>query len=441
MLRQTFEYAELKNKTIEIDGQSYAVIKGKHSMYVPEKSMKIVWSYNGKIESYSDWDKGRNAEAIRNHAFNQESRGFDEASLSSIVNEYRIFEALAAANMSPPVNGFFYIKNMISDSIYKARHCDPKGCYGFFMEDANKMPAHGKFTPEAFKRDFIDTDLIEASENALGDLRNKKSVCRGYLVTIRRSLWDMMRWTKSEGLTLSPRELEFCESKEKIVEKIKMMSQFPHKERKQNYQSYYLDGKYQEGTRQTLYRFDQLGIGKDLSGKTALDLGCNLGAVCCEAYLRGARQIAGVDYEKDYIDCARDLARANGFQINYLQMDLMKIRVCAEYLNAYYANPIDIVFALSLYKHIKEAMWRLLEAISWKVCYIESHNAPEGLETGHVKEMTEYLDRQKDWRTEYLGQTDDRSPRCVWKVTHLKYMVGEKKPTEIVDGLEALHVC
>src|SRR3989338_4873264 len=47
-----FESAHLKDKTIEIDGREYAAIKGKHSIYVPEKKMKIVWSYNGRIQSY-----------------------------------------------------------------------------------------------------------------------------------------------------------------------------------------------------------------------------------------------------------------------------------------------------------------------------------------------------------------------------------------------------
>lgn len=218
------------------------------------------------------------------------------------------------------------------------------------------------------------------------------------------------------------------------IEKIKRMAQFPHSERKQNYQSYYLRGEYVDGSRKTLYRFDEMRIPKDLTGQSVLDLGCNLGSMACETYLRGARNVMGIDYEKDYIECANDLARLNHFkEISFRQMDLTKPKEVVRSINAHYhPDPIGIVFALSLYKHVKESLWRVLEGLRWKVCYLESHNAPEGLETGHVKEMTAYLNGQTRWKTEYLGQTHDRSPRCVWKIECLK------QPAEKLSLLDSL---
>lgn len=201
---------------------------------------------------------------------------------------------------------------------------------------------------------------------------------------------------------------------EELKEKISRLSQFPHGLRKQNYQSYFLNGKYIKGSRDTLKRMDVMKIPKDMTDKSILDLGCNLGSICCESYRRGAKKITGVDNEKDYIECARALALHNGYNINYMVMDMMDIRTSSLYLNDYYKEPIDIIFALSLYKHVKGALFQLLDKLQWKVAYVESNNSPDGLETLHVKEMIQYMDQYK-MKWEVIGKDNTRSPRIIFK--------------------------
>jgi len=207
--------------------------------------------------------------------------------------------------------------------------------------------------------------------------------------------------------------------KEELKKKIKKLSQFPHKERKENYQSYYIDGEEVVGARNTMERMKLMGIGKDMTDVTVLDLGCNLGAIACESWKRGARWIMGLDYEADYIECARDLARHNGYNINYMVKDLTKVDDTVIYIKSFFSKtkrPINIIFALSLYKHIKEKMFEVLDQLKWDACFIESNNAPQGEETPHVKEILAHIDK-RGWKRNLQGVDNTRSPRCIWKIT------------------------
>lgn len=423
MIRDTYEVAEITKDTIIIDGIEYPVVKGKHCMWVPDTNMKLIWAYNGKIESYRSWDRGRNREALLKQTFNDDCMGWSATTMYSIANEYKIFSELAKMNFSPPIEGVFYVKNIISDFIYDSTHCDCMGLYGYYISDANKLDK-GSFSINTFMKKFVDKKLIHCSTGAIGDLEKENNIINGYLIDIRRTIWDMMVWEKTSDLIDIAISFMYMENENKLKESIKKLTQFPYGQRKQNYQSYYLIGdKYQEGSRDTLYRFEKMGIDKELKGKSILDLGCCLGSMCSEGYRRGARHISGLDYEYDYVKCARDLARYNSMQINFLQKDLTKIDDTVSFVDSYYKEePIDIIFALSLYKHIGSCLWGILKRIRWKICYIESNNSPNGIDDGQGKKMDDELKRQTNWGVKYIGLTEDRSPRCVWKVTNNDYI-------------------
>ena len=205
-------------------------------------------------------------------------------------------------------------------------------------------------------------------------------------------------------------------NKEDLKKKIKKLTQYPHKQRKENYQSYYLDGEYITGSRDTLYRMAEMHIPEDLSNKSVLDLGCCLGSMCCESYKRGATRVTGIDFEKDYIECAKELANSNNFNIRYSIGDMMKPGKLSKYINSCYDRPIDIIFALSLFKHVKENLFKLLDGLSWKTCYIESNNVGKlGLKSTHAKGIVEQMNNRR-WKWENITTTSDRSPRIVFKV-------------------------
>ncbi|MBU0777856.1 methyltransferase domain-containing protein [Patescibacteria group bacterium] len=205
---------------------------------------------------------------------------------------------------------------------------------------------------------------------------------------------------------------------DQLKEKISKLSQFPHKARKENYQSYYINGELVPGSRDTDKRFELMGIPEDMTDMTVLDLGANLGAICCECWKRGARHIMGIDNEADYIDCARDLARHNGYSINYEVKDLTDISDSIIYIKPFFdqtSRPISIIFALSLYKHIKGYLFSILDRLKWYTCYIESNNSPQGEKTPHCQEIIEHIE-SRGWKYELVGIDKTRSPRCVWKV-------------------------
>ena len=419
MVEAKLVYDEAKCLAAEctVENEPVLAFYGKHCVWIPERGMKIIWSHNGKIEALRDWNKGRNKEALLNGTFNDSTFGWEEESYRSILDEYFLMKRMADLDMAPTVGSLFYIKNMISDNIYGALHCDPLGRYGYYVKPAQYLE-EGKFSVGRFNKEFVDTNKVKASVGALGDLEKESNIINGYLIDVRRTIWDMIQLNYTDEMYKSLWDKHrYREDKEKIKEKVKKMGQFPYGSRKQHYQSYWLGDEYVGGSRDTLYRFNKMGIPEDMKGQTVLDLGCCIGSICSEVYRRGARKVMGLDNQREFIDCARDIARYNGHQINYLQSDLSSADSVVEFVRKYYGPSLTTVFCLSLFKHIQERLWYILNNIPWNVCYIESHNAPEGLKTGHVIEMQQAMENYfGKINVTCLGLTEDRSPRVIWKV-------------------------
>ena len=200
----------------------------------------------------------------------------------------------------------------------------------------------------------------------------------------------------------------------KLRAKILKLTQFPKGRRRRSYQSYWLGGEYVTGSRDILYRLRELGLPKTLLESSVLDLGCNLGAVCGECYHRGSREILGIDNDKDYVECARDLARYNGHQINFVQSDLKDTDKIVKYVNSYFSSPVDHVFALAIYKHIGKSLWDILDGITFRTVYLESSNCKDE-NTPHVVEVDKQL--KERYEVEFLGFTEDRRKRAIWRAT------------------------
>jgi hypothetical protein len=206
LIKKIYNEAIIKGNGITIDGKFFSLIKGKHSVWAPGPEMKIPWSYNGKITSFKHWEKGKDAEEIKNRTFNSENRYWDRESLQSIMNEYTIFKKMADLQLAPPIKGMFYIKNITSDFIPDVLTNDTKGVYGYYMRDAYKIKDQGHYTfnciPSAYG--YYDTEhlpdrfekhiepLLVISPGAKGDMKKEDNIINGYLIDIRRSIFDMM---------------------------------------------------------------------------------------------------------------------------------------------------------------------------------------------------------------------------------------------------------
>jgi hypothetical protein len=404
-----YEEAVIKDKFITLDGNRFDIVHGKHCVWIPTLEIKLVISFHGHIHPNA-WNRDVNESKIIDFSSIDQGQGWDWAALHSISTEMLILMYLAEQSMSPQPADVVFIKNVTSRLFTSTFHSDSQGWYGYQIPNATRLTP-GKYSFEKFKELFLDTGKIIASPGAIGDLEKKEgNIVNGYLVDVRRSLFDMMEVRYPQLL-----DIPYKQNKLELQEKIMRMAAFPFRERSQNYQGYYIDGGYVNGTRDPQHRFKAMGI-KDLKGKSLLDLGCQMGSMAIEGYLRGARKVTGIEYQKEYVECARDLARYNGFYINFQEMDLTSTEATADYINSYYPEGVDTVFALSLYKHIKGSLFDLLKKLKFKECYIESHNTGnEGLNCGHVQEMLRYMSKLGNYML--IGKTTDRSPRLVWRLT------------------------
>ena len=117
---------------------------------------------------------------------------------------------------------------------------------------------------------------------------------------------------------------------------------------------------------------------------------------------------------------ARRIAKYNNQQINYQNFNLENVNFIVDYVNKYYSATIfkkpNIVFALSLYKHLKDKICYILKYIDFDICFFESNNTGEGLfDSNHAHDI-EASFKNYDLKFDRIGETNDRSPRCLWKI-------------------------
>lgn len=419
-----------KVKKVDIDGKEYNCKIGKHSIWIPQKELKLTWSYNGKIESYLAFNMSHNKEKLVNQSFNG-NVFWDTESLKSIINEYMILRLLSKSKMTTEIGAQIYIRTVMYDHMNNdSMHCDCSGMLGYYMEDAEKQSEKGKFNIEDFKDMFLNLGIMNASAGAIGDLTKRDNVINGYLIDIRRTLWDMMTMGYIDN-TIEKKLIEeltkkIYPSRNDIICNVESDGQFPYKKRRTPYQDYWLGGDYIKGTRKTLYRFakfDMLKSDKELDNKSILDLGCCYGAMASEAYRRGARFVTGIDNKEEYIDLARKIAKYNKQNINYQHMELNNVDLIVKYVNNYYKGTAhgkpNIVFALSLWKHLKEKILQILKEIDFDVCFFESNNVDsQSIQSFNSSSAIEIEAAFKKYDLAYtrLGTTEDRSLRCLWSI-------------------------
>lgn len=88
----------------------------------------------------------------------------------------------------------------------------------------------------------------------------------------------------------------------------------------------------------------------DLKNKSFLDVGCNIGAFCFDAFKRGASRVIGVDANPNRVICAQTIAEMWGYDRNKIQFVHSKVENIKNVLGV---KPIfDVVTCLSLYHHL-----------------------------------------------------------------------------------------
>src|SRR3954471_22488142 len=93
------------------------------------------------------------------------------------------------------------------------------------------------------------------------------------------------------------------------------------------------------------------GIPEDLTGATALDIGCNGGFYSLEMKKRGASRVLGIDVDDRYLDQARFASRVLGLEI--------ELQKCSVYNADAIPGQFDFVLFMGVLYHLRYPLYAL----------------------------------------------------------------------------------
>lgn len=371
-----------------VDASAAGVVTGRHAVWAPELAIKIPFQWGGRVTKYQHLEPG-----------------YDPT--STIPDELAILRALAAEQMAPPIGDLVRVETLISEHP-GAWHADPVGAWGYEMADASKLPP-GRFSIERMR-----ALPIAGSPGAWGDVGKPGNVVNGYLVDVRRSAWDMLRW----GGNRLPVLPSLTQDRGELRARVNRECQFPPGERAEAYQDFWLAGQLERGQRRVVQRAAALGF-SPRAGESVLDVGTQAGGFLQLAALKGVTHLAGVEIEPRYVDCARALARSCGQNICFRQMDAIAERdAFLSWVRAYFPRGVDHLLLLSMEKHLGEGpMFDLVDAIGARHVYVETNAVAaddgQGPEPAAAMKLFEYV-RARGGR--HVGNSRDRNLRRLYQI-------------------------
>jgi SAM-dependent methyltransferase len=370
-------------RTIRIlDATAPGVIAGRHSIWSPTLGVKVPFAFGGLVTKYRHAEPGYNPE-------------------QSIPHELAILRALAAEDMAPPIGEVAFVETLVSEHI-GAWVADPIGAWGYEMADARKLP------PGRFSLERMRALPIAGSDGAWSDIAvaGRDNVVNGYLVDVRRSAWDMLRWTGGALPELPRVEQDLGALRARVHREC----QFPPGARAEAYQDFWLGGVLERGQRRVLERAEAMGF-RPRAGESVLDIGCQTGGFLQFAAANGATRVAGVEVEPAYVDCARALARSCGQNICIREMDVVRERAAfVAWVRAYFPHGVDHLLCCSLEKHLGEdVLFHLIDEIGARRTYVETNAVSKAVP---MKLQPEVLRRGG----RYVGDSTDRNLRRLYQI-------------------------
>lgn len=354
------------------------VVFGRHAIWAPQIGIKVPFQWGGLATKYQ-----RREAAV--------PLG------ESLAHEIAILRSLAAEGMAPTIGEPVFVETLISEHP-GGWHADPCGAYGYGMADATQLP------PGRFSLDRMRQLPIVGSDGAWGDVMKPGNVVNGYLVDVRRSAFDMLRWTGGDLFGLARDE-----GPADLALEVHRRCQFPAGARAEAYQDFYLAGHWQRGQRRVVERAQLLGFAP-APGEVVLEIGCQSGGFLQLAALAGAEAI-GVEVDGDYVDCARRLAGAAAQNICVRQLDAVAERdVLLAWVRQRWPRGIDHLLLLSMEKHLGEAaMFDLIDAIGARTTYVET-NAVSATRPWKLRSEVEARGGH------HVGDSTDRNQRRLYRI-------------------------
>lgn len=137
-----------------------------------------------------------------------------------------------------------------------------------------------------------------------------------------------------------------------------------------------IGGQEVKGHRNTKKRLKLLNFPKDLSGKTVLDLGCNMGAFCLEMIERNAHRVVGLDLSHSSINICQGIKEVKLKQdkrYKHLEYYVVNVNLGLNpliHISRY--QKFDYLLALSVWKHIYDSVfWQLIKSFVRIGVYLE----------------------------------------------------------------------
>jgi hypothetical protein len=364
-----------------LDGRHAAgVVVGRHALWAPALELKVPFQWGGRIAKYGHADASSDP-------------------LETLPHELAILRELAHEGMAPPIGELVHIETLISEHP-GAWHADPCGAWGYEMADATKLPT-GCFSLERMR-----ALPIAGSAGAWGDIGKPDNVVNGYLVDVRRSARDMLRWT-GETAPLPDLQQDLVELRARVHRDC----QFPAGARAEAYQDFWIGGQLERGQRRVIERAEAMGF-QPRPGDSVLDIGTQSGGFLQLAERAGAQLLAGVDVAPSYVDCARALARSCRQNICIRRMDVVAERgAFLSWVRKYFPAGIDHLLLLSMEKHLGErAMFDLIDELGARRVYLETNAV--GLNDGPMKLWPHVQARGG----RHVGDSRDRNLRRLYQI-------------------------
>jgi hypothetical protein len=334
-------------KTLSVVDATRGAVVGRHAIWLPEQQIKIPFAWGGRLTKYGKAEPGYDPD-------------------ETIPHELAILRALAAEGMAPPIGDLVRIDTLITEHA-GAWWADPCGAWGYEMADATKLE------PGRFSIDRMQRLPIVGSPGAWNDIRvaGRDNIVNGYLVDVRRSAFDMLRW---DGITTPLPRVD--QDLEALRARVHRECQFPAGERAEAYQDFWIGGAIVRGQRRVIERAREMGFNPQ-PGDAVLDIGCQAGGFLQLAARAGARAV-GVEVDANYVDCSRALARSCLQNICVRRMDVIAERdAFLAWARALFPRGVDHLLLLSMEKHLGERfMFDLVDAIGARRVYIETNAVP-----------------------------------------------------------------
>lgn len=163
------------------------------------------------------------------------------------------------------------------------------------------------------------------------------------------------------------------------------------------------------------HRYDVMQFPDSFKDLSVLDIGCNIGRICFDAKLRGAKRAVGIDNRGDVVTAMNRYYQEKDIDIELFAFDIN------EGLDGFRGNvgqtQFDYVFALSIWSHIdKEKLWEIINGCEPRVCILED-NAPSRIRS--LDRIEDILMKNLNFSNiEFLGFTTDRGVRAVFRLTN-----------------------